>query len=114
MEAHFDDVQVVPFTTGMTAECVRIVSKAYATNPLHVSALGGSEVVKNETLFRILFNGMKGSRFVARDGEQIVGFIHWVASPGCHASGFESLRRTLSFLNGLGVSTTSKVNYWLS
>jgi hypothetical protein len=51
---------------------------------------------------RGLYGPTKGSKHVAREGDRIIGFAHWVTAPMCQFSPSEKLRLLPAMVGGLG------------
>jgi predicted N-acetyltransferase YhbS len=108
------DVRLETVTADMIPAAAQMLARAFVSNPLHVAAFGANQLAKNEAFFRIGLAVMKGSKFVARDGSQVVGFIHWVHAPRCQFSGLEKLTRTPAMIRGFGLRSALRVGSWLS
>jgi ribosomal protein S18 acetylase RimI-like enzyme len=48
------------------------------------------------------------------DGDDVLGFIHWVESPGCQYSAGKRLSLVPTMLRGFGLQATLRVGPWLS
>jgi ribosomal protein S18 acetylase RimI-like enzyme len=57
---------------------------------------------------------MRGRKLVALDGPRIVGFIHWVTSPGCQFSGLEKLAMLPRMIQEFGLQRSLRVSSWLT
>ncbi|MBA1146572.1 GNAT family N-acetyltransferase [Ectothiorhodospiraceae bacterium WFHF3C12] len=97
-----------------TDQAVRVLARAFVTNPLHIAVFGADQVGANETFFRIGLNVMKGQILVAVDGSTILGVSHWVDSANCQASAVEKLRLLPAMVKGFGLHTAARVARWLS
>jgi len=95
-------------------EAVRLLARAFVTNPLHVAVFGPDEIVANEVFFRTGLTVMKGPKLVAVDGSSLVGVIHWVDSAHCQVPAPEKLRMFPSMVKGLGLRRAVRVARWLS
>jgi predicted N-acetyltransferase YhbS len=108
------DIRIETATADMIPAVVEILARAFVSNPLHVAAFGRDQLARNEAFFRIGLTVMKGSKFVARDGSQVVGFIHWVHAPSCQFSTLEKLTMTPAMIGGFGLRSSLRVGSWLS
>jgi len=94
-------------------EAVRVLARAFATNPINMAVFGANELARNEVFFRAGIKLMKGTNLVALDGTRIVGVIHWVRSPQCQVAARDKVRVLPQMLNGLGIPTTLRLLSWL-
>jgi GNAT superfamily N-acetyltransferase len=63
---------------------VSVLSDAFVTNPLHISAFGPQRIDQNRLFFRIGLRHMfNGQAFVALMDDQVRGYVHFNASPYC-------------------------------
>jgi GNAT superfamily N-acetyltransferase len=63
---------------------VSVLSDAFVTNPLHISAFGPQRIDQNRSFFRIGLRHMfNGQAFVALMDDQVRGYVHFNASPYC-------------------------------
>jgi len=108
------DARIGPFSGDMTPTVIRMLSRAFVANPLHVATFGTDRLDRNEALFRVVLRTMKGTRLVAMEGPRVLGFIHWVASPHCQPSGIEKARMSPGLMAGLGLPATLRLASWLS
>jgi ribosomal protein S18 acetylase RimI-like enzyme len=111
--AGVSQVLVEPLDSATTPGAVRVLARAFVTNPLHVAAFGRDRLDRNETFFRIGLSVMRGRRFVAIDRSGIVGVVHWVESPRCQFSMLEKLRVMPAMIAGLGVDSALELVAWL-
>ena len=95
-------------------EAVRLLARAFVTNPLHVAVLGADQLRANVSFFRIGLSVMKGIKLAAVDGSQLLGVVHFVESPGCRLSGADRLRIFPTLLHEMGMRSTLKLVDWLS
>ena len=107
-------VRIESCSRDMTPEVSRILARAFVGNPLHVATFGPDRLARNESFFRGVLGTMTGTKLVALDGPQILGFIHWVRSPGCQPSGVEKARTAPGILVGVGLPATLRLLSWLS
>ena len=107
-------VTIMPLPTEQTESAIRVLARAFVTNPLHVAAFGPSRLESNEVFFRVGLASMKGEKVVAVDGSRILGVAHWVRSPACQFSAFEKLRGMPRMVRGLGLGSALKVISWVS
>lgn len=92
-----------------------VLARAFATNPLHVAAFGSrTTVAKNRAFFRTGLALFRGQSVVAIDGNRVVGFAHWVESPGCRLSPMQRLRVLPTLARGVGVRSIQRTASWLS
>ena len=108
------DITIESFEDAMAEEVSRLLARAFVTNPINVAAFGTAELSLSEVFFRGSLPLMKGTKLVARDLSRIVGFIHWVNSPGCQLSEVEKLAMLPKLLHHCGVRRTARISSWLS
>lgn len=108
------DVHIEPFKVEMTAETSRVLARAFVANPQNMAAFGPNQLARNETFFRNGLAVMKGTKLVAIQGSNIVGFIHWVQSPACQLTGMEKLKTVPAMVGGLGLRSALRLGTWLS
>ena len=108
------DVRIEPFSVQMAPNVVRMLSRAFVANPLHVATFGANRYDRNEAFFRLVLRPTTGTRLVATDGGRILGFIHWVASPSCQPSALEKARMSPTILAGVGLPAALRLVSWLS
>jgi len=108
------DIQIGALEPEQVLEASRMLARAFVTNPLHVAAFGPSRLNKNEAFFRAGLAVMKGPKFVATDGSQPLGLVHWVHSSQCQFSGLEKLHMMPAMIGGFGLGSALKVGLWLS
>ena len=107
-------VQIVAYRPDMATDVSLMLARAFASNPVHLAAFGHNPLAKNEVFFRTALPLLQGPRFVARDGTQLVGYVHWVDSSECQVAGFDKVRLFPTMLAGLGPRSALKVLFWLS
>ena len=95
-------------------DVVRLLARAYATNPMNAAAFGPGALTRNEAFFRQAVAVMNGTKVAALDGDTVVGVAHWVRSPGCQLSSSAKLRLMPTMLAGVGPSAAMRVSRWLS
>jgi ribosomal protein S18 acetylase RimI-like enzyme len=108
------DITITALTPEQREEAVRLLARAFVTNPLHVAVFGTDRIDANEAFFRIGLAVMKGEKFVAADGPRILGVIHWVDSANCQVSSAEKLRMLPAMVKGFGLRSAIRVGGWLS
>src|SRR5215470_3808538 len=63
---------------------VEVLSSAFVTNPLHLSAFGAERLDRNRFFFRVgLRHIFAGPAFVAVAGDEVLGYVHYSAAPLC-------------------------------
>jgi ribosomal protein S18 acetylase RimI-like enzyme len=108
-------MNVVEWRPELTDATVDVLSRAFAKNPIHIAAFGADRVIaRNRAFFRSGLGVFSGRRLVAMDGSQVVGFMHWVDSPGCQLSLGRRVRLVPAMLTGFGLRSTLRVGSWLS
>ncbi len=107
-------IELDPYRPEMATEASLMLARAFASNPLHLAAFGDSVLTKNEVFFRMVLRLLKGPKFVATDGSQIFGLIHWVHSSECQAAGVETVRLFPRMVTQLGWKATLRVLSWVS
>ena len=111
--------RIEPLRPALIPETARMLARAYVANPLHLAAFGRDELARNEAFFREGLAVMAGPKLVAlddarEDGPRVVGFVHWVRSPGCRLHWLEKLRLAPAMIEGFGVRAALRVSRWLS
>ncbi len=105
-------------TTILSSEhsdgAVKVLARAFVTNPLHVVVFGRDAVQANEAFFRIGLRTMAGEKRVVVDGGRVVGVVHWVESPNCRFTSTQKLANSVALLRGCGVRSALKIANWLS
>ena len=108
-------VSLVDWRPEMLAATVDLLARAFAKNPLHVAAFGKDAVLeKNRAFFQAGLSTFRGRRLVAVEGARIIGFIHWVESPGCRFSWKQRARLVPVMLRKFGPGATLRLSAWLS
>jgi len=107
-------LRIEDFTSDMVGAAAAMLARAFVTNPLHVATFGPDQLRTNESFFRIGVPLMTGRKLVAVENADVLGFIHWIESPGCQPS--ESDKRTLApmMLRAFGVRTAWRLRSWLT
>jgi ribosomal protein S18 acetylase RimI-like enzyme len=110
-----DAMNVVDWRADLTTETIEMLSQAFAGNPIHVAAFGADRVVeRNRRFFAAGLSMFRGRRRMVVDGDHVVGFMHWVESPGCQYSAGKRLSLVPTMLRGFGLKATLRVGPWLS
>jgi hypothetical protein len=60
---------IIRLTPEKTEEAVRLLARAFVTNPLHIAVFGKDRLAANEAFFKIAMLVMKGQQLVAVDGD---------------------------------------------
>ena len=107
-------VRIETFKPEMAAEISQVLAQAFVTNPLNIAAFGAGQLKRNENFFRNSLVTMKGTKLAAIEDSHILGFIHWVHSPGCQVLGFEKLKITPAMIKGVSFSAAIRISRWLS
>ena len=107
-------VTVVPYREEDADAVVRLLARAYTTNPLHVAAFGRDDIARNESFFRIGLGIFQGAKVIALQGNRLVGFMHWVRSPACLLPPRRKLGLAPHLAATLGVRSTLRVVSWLA
>lgn len=108
-------MNLVDWRQEMEAATVDLLARAFASNPLHVAAFGKDSVIeKNKAFFRTALSMFPGRRLVVVDGSKILGFMHWIESPGCRLPLDERVRLAPVMLREFGLGATLRVSTWLS
>jgi len=95
-------------------EAVRLLARAFVTNPLHIAVFGADRLDRNEAFFHRVFAVMKGPQFAAIDGSRILGIIHWIDSARCQVSFTDKLWMTPSMFREPGLRSTIRIAQWVS
>lgn len=108
------DLRIEHFTSNMAGEVAALLARAFVTNPLHVAAFGPRQLGPNETFFQIGVPLMTGRKLVAVESGEILGFIHWIESPGCRPSEAEKRELAPRMLRAFGIRTGWRLRSWLT
>ena len=107
-------ITITVLTPERNEAAVRLLARAFVTNPLHVAVFGTAQIGANEAFFRIGLAVMKGRKLVAADGPRMLGVTHWVDSSKCQFSSAEKLRMLPAMVKGFGLRSAIRVGGWLS
>ena len=108
-------MDVVDWRPELMNATIDVLSRAFAKNPTHLAAFGADSVVeRNRVFFRVGLSLFRGRRLVAMEGAKVVGFMHWVESPGCQISLGQKVSSAPSMLRGFGFRSTLRVSSWLA
>jgi ribosomal protein S18 acetylase RimI-like enzyme len=108
-------MDVVDWRPDLTDATVDVLARAFANNPIHVAAFGADSVVeRNRVFFRVGLSLFRGHRLAVVEGSRVLGFMHWVESPGCKLSAGQRLGLVPTMLRGFGIRSTLRVGSWLS
>lgn len=102
-------IDITRLVSEQVEPAARLLARAFVTNPLHVAAFGAGRLAANEAFFRTGLAAMKGPKLMAMEGSELVGVIHWVASPGCQYSLGEKLRIMPRLARNVGVRSALRV-----
>ena len=95
-------------------ECVSVLSNAFVTNPLHLSAFGNDRLDQNRLFFRIGLRHMfNGQAFVALVDGAVAGYVHFNAWPHCLPAPEEIPTAAATLLKPLGPAIP-RVIQWFS
>jgi GNAT superfamily N-acetyltransferase len=77
-------IVIEKYSPAQLDAAVSVLSNAFVTNPLHISAFGPQRIDQNRLFFRIGLRHMFiGEAFVALKDKQVRGYVHFNASPHC-------------------------------
>jgi GNAT superfamily N-acetyltransferase len=77
-------IVIEKYSPAQLDAAVSVLSNAFVTNPLHVSAFGPQRIDQNRLFFRIGLRHMfSGEAFVALKDNKVRGYVHFNASPYC-------------------------------
>jgi len=108
-------MNVVDSRPDLADATVDVLARTFSKNPLHVAAFGTDAVVKrNRVFFHVGLSLFCGRRLVVIGGSKILGFMHWVDSPGCNFSVGQRLSLVPAMLRGFGIKSSLRVGSWLS
>jgi ribosomal protein S18 acetylase RimI-like enzyme len=108
-------MDVVDWRPDLTDATVDLLARAFAKNPIHLAAFGADLVIeRNRAFFKVGLSLFRGRRLVVVEGSRILGFMHWVESPGCKFSAGQRLGLVPTMLRGFGIKSTLRVGSWLS
>ena len=108
------EITIREFEPEMTGPAAEVLARAFVTNPLNIAAFGVDQLSANEAFFRGGLRVMRGRKLVALDGARIVGFIHWVSSPGCQFSDLEKVAMLPRMIQEFGVQRSVRISSWLA
>src|SRR5918996_1520389 len=78
------DMVIERYSAGRLDSTVSVLANAFVTNPLHVSAFGPQRIDQNRMFFRIGLRHMfAGQAYVALMDGEVLGYVHFNASPHC-------------------------------
>jgi len=79
-----------PYRDEQLDEVADLLALAYHHNPIQVAIFGGTgpeALRQRRALFALSTPAFfTGTKVVAMEDDRVVGFAHWISSPGCHAS----------------------------
>ena len=111
-------MEIRPYAEHESDEVVEILANAYLENPLHLVVFGGAgpeQLRQHRTIFAISLELLNtGTKVVAVDDSQIVGFAHWISYPGCRPSAEAMESAAPQFLAALGSDVFSRFITWRS
>lgn len=109
-------MEIRSYLDSELSEVADILAKAYLKNPLHLVVFGGAgaeQLRQHRTLFAISLELLNtGSKVVAVDDGRIVGFAHWIDSPGCRPSPEAMGSAAPRLLAELGNDLLSRIITW--
>ena len=108
------EIAIQEFNPEMTDEIADVLARAFVTNPLNIAAFGADQVSANRAFFRGGLRVMRGRKLVAIDEARLVGFVHWVTSPGCQFSGPEKLAMLPRMIQEFGPQRSLRISSWLT
>jgi GNAT superfamily N-acetyltransferase len=77
-------IVIEKYSPAQLDAAVSVLSNAFVTNPLHISAFGPQRIDQNRLFFRIGLRHMfSGEAFVALKDNKVRGYVHFNASPYC-------------------------------
>jgi GNAT superfamily N-acetyltransferase len=77
-------IVVEPYSPKHLDAAINALAAAFVTSPLPLSAFGPDRLDRTRLFFRVGMRHMfTGPAFVALDGEEIVGYVHFNTSPLC-------------------------------
>ena len=78
------DMVIERYSAARLDSTVSVLANAFVTNPLHVSAFGAQRIDQNRMFFRIGLRHMfAGQAYVALMDGEVLGYVHFNASPHC-------------------------------
>jgi GNAT superfamily N-acetyltransferase len=106
-------ILIEKYSAAQLDAVVSLLSEAFVTNPLHVAAFGPERIEQNRLFFRIGLRHMfAGQAFVARANGQVLGYIHFNASPHCLPAPEEIPTVAATVLKPLGVAIPNVINWF--
>jgi ribosomal protein S18 acetylase RimI-like enzyme len=108
------DVRLESLRAEQVPAAATMLAGAFLTNPLHVAAFGPSPFEKNDRFFRAGLAVMKGPTWIAIEGSQLLGLVHWARAPECQLSPIEKLQILPVMIGAFGVRSALKVGSWLA
>src|SRR5499427_3176305 len=98
-------IVIEKYSPAQLDAAVSVLSNAFVTNPLHISAFGPQRIDQNRLFFRIGLRHMFiGEAFVALKNKQVRGYMHFNASPHCLPAPEEIPTAATTLLGPLGVA----------
>ena len=77
-------IVIEKYSPAQLDAAISVLSNAFVTNPLHISAFGPQRIDQNRLFFRIGLRHMfSGEAFVALKDNKVRGYVHFNASPYC-------------------------------
>jgi ribosomal protein S18 acetylase RimI-like enzyme len=108
--------EIRPYAESELDEVAEILATAYLENPLHLVVFGGTgleQLRQHRTLFAVSLELLNtGTKVVAVDNHQIVGFAHWISHPQCRPSAEAMGSAAPQLLAELGNDVLSRIITW--
>ncbi|HEY6365420.1 MAG TPA: GNAT family N-acetyltransferase [Candidatus Binatia bacterium] len=106
-------IVIEKYSAAQLDAAISLLSEAFVTNPLHVAAFGPQRIDQNRLFFRIGLRHMfAGQAFVARVNGQVLGYVHFNASPHCLPAPEEIPTAAATVLRPLGAAIPNVINWF--
>jgi ribosomal protein S18 acetylase RimI-like enzyme len=109
-------MEVRPYIDDKLDQVVEILATAFLNNPLHLVVFGGAgaeQLQQHRTFFAIALEFLSGgTKVVATEDGRVVGFAHWISSPGCRPSSEALGSAAPRLVTELGDEIVSRIITW--
>jgi GNAT superfamily N-acetyltransferase len=106
-------LELKKYSAALLEDCVGMLSDAFVTNPLHLSAFGPGRMDQNRLFFRIGLRHMFiGRSVVAFDGGHLCGYMHFNPWPNCLPAPEEIPTAIATLLTPLGEAIPQVIRWF--